>query len=487
MENKSQYNSTKIEFPKLPEAITNYFEYIKKMYDNYINSIRPTFNRTINNPEIIPANGYDIYNYLAKYGMASFQIQIIMKLDGKLDFERLERAVRLSFDVEPIFGCRFVNSNPPHWKPFEDIDNIKFCTLNKTQNPEVSIQKFLESPMDMDKDPMIMIEVIRSENYDALALKINHVCCDGAGVKDYIKLLSDIYTGITSEDENFVPTPSVRDSKDHKNLLSTLSTFNPMASYTILQQVPLTTWNFPWNNIKMGDTGFITCRLPHGFLNVLNTYAKARGATINDLLLTAIYRAMFDISKPPFGMPMDVAITTDLRKYLPDKRAQAIRNFSSGVTLKICRKANELFEETLSRVVEATKNIKNRHPSLLNAIRVEYLEKMNFYQICAYYNALSQIMDLIAQNPFFVMNRCSPVLSNIGYASKSLIKFGENTVTDFNCFPPAIRAPGILIVASTYNEIINLSIGYYKPSVQRTNIENILNKIRDELIQSCSC
>ncbi len=486
MENKSQNNNFKIELPKFPVAISNYFENLKGMFENYINFNRPTYNSTINSSKTIPANGYDIYNYLAKYGMASFQIQIIMKLDGKLNFERLVRSVRLSFDVEPVFGCRFVNSNPPHWKQFDAIDNIKFCTLKETDNLEESIQKFLESPMDMDRDPMVMIELIRYENYDTLGLKINHVCCDGVGAKEYIKLLSDIYTRITNEDNAFVPKPSMRDRKDHNNLLSTLSKFNPMKSYTLLQQIPLTTWKFPWNNIKIGDTGFITCRLPQGFLDTLNTYAKARGATINDLLLTAIYRVMFDISKPPYGIPMDVAVTTDLRRYLPDKKAKAIRNFSSGITIKIDRKANELFEETLSRVMEVTNNFKNRHPGLANAIRVEYLEKMNFHQICAYYKALSQIVDLVSQNPFFVLNRCSPVLSNIGYISKSLIKFGENTVNDLYCYPPAIRAPGMLIVAGTYNEIITLSIGYYKPSVRKTDIEKLLNKIRDELIQSCS-
>ncbi len=484
-ENKSRNNNFKTEFPKFPVAITNYFENIRMMFESYINFYKPINNSTNSSSKTIPASGYDIYNYLAKYGMASFQLQIIMKLDGRLDFDRLERAVRLSFDVEPVFGARYIKSNPPHWKRFEDADNIKFCMLVETDNSDESIQNFLESPMDMDKDPMVKIELIRSEKYDTLCLKINHVCCDGVGAKEYVKLLSDIYTQITNEDKAFVPKPRMRDRKDHNSLLSALIKFNPMTSYTPLQQIPLTIWKFPWNNIKIGDTGFATCRLPYGYLDILNTYAKARGATINDLLLTAIYRVMFDISKPPYGMPMDIAVTTDLRRYLPDNKAQAIRNFSGGITFKICRKANELFEETLSRVMEATKDFKNRHPSLANAMRVEYLEKMNFHHICALFNMFSQIADLAAQNPFFVLNRCSPVLSNIGYISKSLIKFGENTVNDLYCLPPAIRAPGMLIVAGTYNGIITLSVGYYKPSVHESDMKGLLNKIKDELIEGC--
>ena len=490
MENNWQYKKLEMELQKLPLAITNYFNNIRELFENYLRFYRTTYDSTFNKSEIIsdtiPASGYDIFNYIAKYGLANFQIQFVMRLDGRLNFDRLVKAVRLSFDAEPIFGSRFVYSNPPYWKRFDNIDNIKFCKLTETDNTDEAISQFLERTMDMDNDPMVMIELIRSGQYDTLGLKINHVCCDGVGAKEYIKLLSDTYNRISEEDGVFIPQPSVRDNKDHNCLKDTINKFNPMTSYTPLQQIPLTTWSFPWKNIKIGDTGFEMCRLPEGCLDLLKVYSKARGATINDLLLTAIYRAMFEISKPPYGLPMDISITSDLRRYLPENKAQAIRNFSSGAIFRIGRKANELFEETLSRVMVLTKDFKSRHPSFASIIGVEKFEKISFYQICACFRVMSQAVELVSQNPIFVFNRCSPVLSNIGFISKSLIKFGDNTVTDLYCIPPAVRAPGILIVSSTYNDIITLAIGYYKPSVQKKDIEELLNKIRDELIQSCS-
>lgn len=490
MENNWQCKKIEIELQKLQLAATNYFCNIRELFENYTRYYRTTYDSTFNKSgtlsDVIPASGYDIFNYIAKYGLANFQIQLVMRLDGRLNFDRLVRAVRLTFDAEPILGCRFVYSNPPYWKRFDNIDNIEFCKLTVTDNPDEAISQFLERTMDMDKDPMVLIELIRSGQSDTLGLKINHVCCDGAGAKEYIKLLSDTYNKISDEDNFFIPQPNVRDKKDHDSLKNTISKFNPMTSYTPLQQMPLTTWNFPWRNIKIGDTGFEMCRLPEGCLDSLKAYARARGATINDLLLTAIYRAMFDISKPPYGLPMDISITSDLRRYLPDNKAHAIRNFSSGAIFRIGRKANELFEETLSRVMVVTKDFKNRHPNFASIIGVENFEKINFHQFCAYFKAMSQAVELVSQNPFFVFNRCSPVLSNIGFISRSLIKFGENTVTDLYCIPPAVRAPGILIVSGTYNDIMTLAIGYYKPSVQKTDIEGLLNKIRDELIQSCN-
>jgi NRPS condensation-like uncharacterized protein len=435
--------------------------------------------------EIIPVNAYDICNYVAKYKMANFQIQAIMKLDGRLDFDKLVRAVRLSLDAEPVLGCGFIKKCSPYWKRFDDIDNINFCSMVETDNTDEAVQRFLESPMCMDNAPVFIVKLIRSGTHDTLGVKINHVCSDGAGAKEYIQLLSDIYSHIDAGDMEYTPDPSVRSREDHENLLCALGKENLKTSWRLHEQIALPTWRFPWKNRRMGDTRFAVCRLPYGHLDILKNYAKTRDATINDLILAAIFRAMFEISKPPYGVPMDIPITMDLRKYLPDHKAQAIRNLSGGVVIKIGRKPHESFEGTLSRIMSLTKYFKNKHPSVENIRFADYIEKTNFRQICSYFKAVSQIIDLTSQSPFFVVDKCSPVLSNMGLISKSLIKFGKNVVTDAYIIPPVVRSPGILLVASTYNGIITLAVGYYKPSVRKTTMEGLLNKIKDELVEGC--
>lgn len=434
-------------------------------------------------PDIIPADAHDICNYVAKYHMANFQIQAIMKLDGRLDFNTLVKAVRLSIDSEPVLGSRFIKLDSPYWKPFDNIDNINLCSLEETNNPGESIQRFLESPLDMAKDPVFKVILIRSENYDTMGLKINHACCDAAGVREYILLLSDIYSRISTGEDAFVPKPSIRSKNDHEKLLSAFSEKNSGKPWSIMKQIAFPTWNFPWKNMKIGSTRFVFSRLPYGHLDVMKSYGKARNATVNDLILTAVYRAMFELSKPPYGSPMDIPITIDLRKYLPDNKAEAIRNLSGGIVMRLARKASEPFEDTLSRVMSLTKKIKEGHPGKENLLWAELIEKMNFNQICAYFKTTSQFNDMLSHNPFYVVDKCSPVLSNFGFISKSLIKFGDKVVTDAYIAPPVVRAPGILLVTSTYNGIITLGVGYYEPSVRKADMERLLNKIRDELVR----
>ena len=436
-------------------------------------------------PDIIPADAHDMCNYVAKYHMANFQIQAIMKLDGQLDFDKLVTAVRLSIESEPVLGCRFIKLDPPYWKPFDNIDNINLCSIEETDDPDDAIQRFLQSPLDMDKDPVVKVKLIRSEDYDTLGLKINHVCCDAAGAREYILLLSDIYSRISTGEDDFVPNPSMRSKKDHEMLLSAFSEKNSGKPWSTMKQISFPTWKFPWKNMKIGSTRFVFSRLPYGHLDVMKSYGTARNATVNDLILTAVYRAMFEISKPPYGSPMDIPVTIDLRKYLPDNKAEAIRNLSGGIVMRLARKAGEPFEDTLSRVMSLTKKMREGHPSKENLLWAEQIEKMNFDQICSYFKTTSRFIDMLSHNPFYVVDKCSPILSNFGFISKSLIEFGDKVVTDAYIAPPIVRAPGIILVASTYNGIITLGAGYYEPSVRKADMERLLNKIRDELVGGC--
>lgn len=483
------YTNTKVEFSKSPQYDTSYNEAINSAFSRH-DSMNSLYNNGIvkndrSIPNTIPVNAYDKLNYIARYGLASSQIQFIMKLDGRLDFENLVKAVRLSVDAEPILGCRIVEGKQLHWKRYEDIDKVKFCSLEETDNSDQAVQSFIESPLDMMKDPMVVVKLIRSSTCDILGVKINHVCCDGAGAKEYIQLLSDIYSSIDTGDTEFTSDMRICSMKDHKRLLAAISKYNPNMSWSPFSQMPLTTWKFPWRSLQIGDLGYSICRLPYGCLHHFRNYAKSRGASINDLILTAVYRAMFEIAKPPYGIPMDIPITIDLRKYLPDNKAEAIRNFSSGVTLKIDRRPNELFDGTLFRVMTQTNDIKKRHPSYMAAKGLEIIEKIDFNPISAAFKALSQIIDVASKNPYISFNRCAITLSNVGFISKSLLRFGQNTVTDAYILPPTVRAPGILLVASTYNDIISLAVGYYKPSVRKADMDRLLNKIKDELIEEC--
>lgn len=449
--------------------------------NSMIGTKKPPSKYTVKIPATMPAYGHDTANYAARYGMGNYQIQAVLKMDGRLDYDKLKKAVRLSVDAEPVLGCRFVEHEPPYWKRLKDIDRVKFCSMVETENAEKSVHRFLESHLSMDHDPMVKVRLIRSGTCDTLCIKLNHTCCDGAGTKEYIHLLSHIYSSIDGENGIYVPKPSVRSREDHKRALRALGIKHPTRDKSLVDS-PKSFWLFPWKSGGQKDvTPMVVCKLPEGKLDELSRYGKQRGATINDLLLTAFYRAMFKMSQPPYGIPMDIGLTVDLRRYLPGNKADAIRNFSGGVVLRVARIFGEPFDRTLSRIVPVMNRKKNRNPGYQSVTGAERAEKMNLHQTLAYFKSVSQVSEFSSQNCFF----CTPGLSNMGLISNSLLRFGDRVATEAYILPPVIRAPGFLLVASSYNGILTIADGYYKGAVSRRYVEKLLNKMKAELMNCC--
>ena len=448
-----------------------------KLFQDYLHMKKAKNGYNPEDPNSMPANGHDIYNYVARYGLANCQIQAVIHLDGQLDFDRLSHAVRLSIDMQPVLGSRFIENEPPYWKRISNLDKTDFCSKEETENPEASIKRFLETQLDMDHDAMIKVRLIRSGQYDTLCLKLNHACCDGGAVKEYIGLLSQIYSDMDA-DGTFTAEPVKRNRKDQDRLFSSLGIADPEKEWIAGSEITKATWPFPWKHVQTDRYRIAVCKLPPEQFEEMVLYSKARAATINDLVLTAYYRAMAQTGNAVYDEAMEIPVTVDLRRYLPDRRTEALRNFSGSEFTKLTLVPNESFEDTLSRVISMMKEIKNNRPGLQSAIGLERIEKMAFSETLAYYK-------MVAQWPYSCSDKCAPVLSNLGFVAEAGIKFGETEVPDAYIVPPVVRAPSFLLMVSTYNGIMTLAAGIYESTVPLEKIETLLNRVKTELIDGC--
>ncbi len=467
---------------KMLENITNYYKLTAKIFESYFAKYNTDETSVEPKEGTFWANGHDIYNYIARYGISNIQIQAVLKFDGKLDFDKLKQAVRLSVDSEPVFKSRFVEDERPYWKIIENIGIVDFCTLLETDDIERAVDDFIQTPMDLDKDPMVKVKLIRSGHQDVLGIKINHACCDGAGVKEYIQLLSQIYTSINQENVSYVPTPRIAGRTDQDRLFEDLGMTNPDLEFMPGTDVFHPMWPFPWEPTGSNIARVSVCRLPVGCLAAMREYVKRIGVTLNDYILTACYRAMLRIKQPIYGSPMEFPITIDLRRYLSDHKTQAIRNFSGSVRTELSMNIDEPFEQTLQRASNMMKELKNGYPGLQSAIGLERIERLNYSDILSYYQAVLDPKKAVSFCPLYYGDKCVPTLSNIGYLSNSLIKFDDKTVIDAYVLPPVVRAPGLLLMASSYDSVLTLAAGYYKSTVNGEYIDELLNKIKDELI-----
>lgn len=472
-------------YENMPHYLVRYYKDLGKVLEKYLDISNPGIGKIPDSPDVMPANGHDVYNYIARYGMGNFHSQAILRLDGRLDFDKLVKAVRLSIDAEPILGCRFVEHDPPYWKRLENIDEVIFCSLEIVPDSNQAVQRFLESPLDMDDDPKIKIKIIRSNECDMVAIKANHACCDGTGIKEYVQLLTDIYSRLDGSGEAFAPTPSERGRTDQDRLFENLGITDPDSLWIPGSDILIPTWAFPWKKSSSSTNRIATCRIPPDQVEAISSYARTKGATFNDLILAAYYRAMLKMGQPIYGVPMGLNVTIDLRRYLPDHKTKALRNFSGSVNTWLSMIEGESFGDTLSRVVYMMNDIKKGYPGLQSAIGLERLEKVSFKDALAYYQATARIGKNKRKCPAYYGDRCIPSLSNIGILSRQLIKMGDVNVSDYYIIPPVVSAPGLLLVANTYNGIMTLAVGFFEESILSSDVERLLNNIKQEMLEGC--
>lgn len=430
-----------------------------------------------NTPDILPAFVPDWINYAARYGTSNCQIHTVLEFEGQLDADRLAQAVRMSVDIEPILGCRFIEEQPrPYWQHLVDIDDIKLCSLEVTQDSEKALRRFLAQPFDVKHDTQVQVKIIRSGENDTICVKMDHACCDGGGIKEYLKLLSGIYTGL-SNGIRFQAKPSVPGKRDQSRLFMELGIIDLQRAWNhkLAEQKP--TWAFPYLLCLPAGPQFSVCKLFSRHVNALSTYAKKRGATVNDVILTAFFRALFEMVKPYPGVLMELLLTVDLRRYLPGGKADAMCNLSGVASTRIARVYMESFEATLLRVVSDMKNVKRNRPGIYSAIAFEFLAGLSYREVL-------NIIDVGRQQSIY-SRKCSPALSNLGVISRSPLQFGDIVVRDAYLFSPAFYAPGFMLVTGTYNQVLTLTVSYYEPNINRVDVEQLLSLVSADLIACC--
>jgi NRPS condensation-like uncharacterized protein len=281
-------------------------------------------------------------------------IQLEMEFDYSLDELRLAKAVSLLMDVEPILGCRFVpRTIRPYW---ERVKKEKIDVFMLTKN-ESEYEAFKNKRIDFISEPQIFVCLYRSETSDRLILKISHLASDASGVKDITATLSKIYNHLECESE-FHPNPNSCDFRGFWQIVRHVPWYvYPRIVLNYMNEVtnsliPYKTHGVPIINTSGKADKYITRHIEKEALTHMVNYAKKRNATINDVLLTAIFRALSKIGEWDGKAALRIAMTIDLRRYLPNMKAESVSNFSSIEMLTYRTTMEDDFESTLDRVVQ---------------------------------------------------------------------------------------------------------------------------------------
>ena len=428
---------------------------------------RGTLGRAANR---FPVTAQDMFNYIARYTASNHQLNCVLAIDGLIDTVILSKAVRHTVDIESILRCRFVECPEPYWEEREDIDSLNYISIVETNKPDLEMEDFVVESLDPCVDPLLKVRVIRAKT-DYICIKVDHACCDGGGLKEYVSLLADAYTGLMANTITDIKKTGGR--RDQGQVFEVLNITDPRQAWDSSRGDRQATWGFPSNPGIEERPKVAVRRISGEEFSRLVQGAQHKGCTINDILMTAFYRGYYEVVKPGEGRPMDIELTVDLRRYIPDGHTGVLCNLSGSETVTLDVKKGERFKETLAKAIQQARRMKQGLFGMQTAFVFEVFQSIGFNQALDWFRQMRQ---QAVQNKL-----ANPFLSNFGEVSSSTIKFGCRKVIDAYMVSPVFFAPGLMLGVSTYREVLTLTIGFYQTSTDSDNISLLLDQVITQL------
>jgi len=416
-------------------------------------------------PLTLPVTAQDRFEYPLRY-----IIHVVVSFDRTLDRIILERAVRLSLDAEPILGCHFVEDNPqPYWQRFDTLDEMKWAEVTSPSNKDEAINHFIKSYF-FHEGQQINVCLVQSAGGDTLVVKISHGCCDAGGLKEYLGLLAGIYTRL-QEDPNYRPLPHTSGRRDQRYYFDALEITDPIALFNPEHQPPPPTWAFPYHGTEKNEMQLSIRCLKDEAYNRIMKFTRDHSVTMTAVLLTAMFRAMFEMLEPPRGEEMDINVSVDLRHAFTGLSDQAICNLSVGMHPRISRMAEESLAETLKRASAALEELKQNRAESIDAIGLEA------WSMTDYTTFLEQLRAILQQS--LATGKNNPLLSNVGVIPP--LHFGQVKATDAYMLTPVVFPPSFMLGVTTYDRTLTLQCSFGEPGHRREDVERFMNLMEREL------
>ena len=424
-------------------------------------------------PKRFPTTPLDQYLYISLM-FHEGQHRTIITFAGQVDAERMTRAMRLMLDIEPILGCRFIE-HPwrPYWERRDDLDIVSLCPVVESKDMESEFSEFVAASMDPCTDPLVQVKIFRSDK-DTLCIKVNHTVADAGGARECIGLLARTYREL-SVDSTYYPKPNVRGSRGYGQVLRHVSPLSLIRGCWHFSH-PKPLWGFPTISQDFSGRAFTFRRIgPERFANI-KAYCRRHKVSVNVVLLTAFYRASLEILAPSVNVPLPIAGTVDLRRYLPSSQAGAICNLSSAFFTIVNMQSGATFSDTLIQVIAAMKAVNEHKPWLGEAVYLNLAFLPGFF-------LGRRILQLYFNNSMreAASGKVIPFLANMGTINPQHFYFGDTEVIDVCPFGMVPYGPSLMLGVNTFHNSMIFNMPFSNTAIDAQMVECFLDSFVREL------
>lgn len=412
----------------------------------------------------IAAQPQDVYNEHAR-GACDQQVAFLVSVPGRVGPDVLATAVARLVASQPVLGCRFVvDGRAARFEPVPDAA-ARALAVHEAPDAWAHGLELVSRSLDPHAGPLFGVDLVRGPDGDVIALRLDHTTADGQGAKQGLYLLAQACAG---------ELPALPGDRSWARLRRRFSLLQRIAAMRA-RQAPRPTWGVPRVGEDTGRRRYAVGTIGPDLFQTLRVRGREAGATVNDVVLTGLYRALFEALAPAPGRPMAVNVSVDQRRYLaPGDPMPPLSNLSSVETALVSCVACEDFEVTLARVREETERLKRGAPGLGSAVLLEYACRLQ--GAAAFRTTVAEPMARGREHGVSF-----PFLSNFGVLDPGRLVFAGAPADRAIVFGPAGHPPFVMLGASSFADTLALTMGWAEGEADPALVEGIVRHVSREL------
>ena len=337
--------------------------------------------------------------------------------DGEIDLATIRKAAKCVVDRVPVLHSSY-KPNPilPYWKINKEYTEEELVDFEEVENLEEATYDFLKGDFSHKSKLQFRFKVFKCGKKSSFATLVNHQCFDGADYKYCMFKIVEYYNAIKQgKDTNEVvfkdgprTLSQLYDNMEPEAAKKAKGLYNN-ASKTGIKET------FRFANDEKGTKRFITKMMDKKIFEAAKLKGKQDGASINDLMLTAYFRALIKEKGASNDLPINITSMMDLRRHMRTHDTIGCTNMTAFMPCKLANGIGETFKDTLDRVLEQTNKQKNDNVSGLYGIPLLGLAYKLFLLDCiatfairlGYDNPLLQMSNLgIMKNEYVDFEGC---------------------------------------------------------------------------------
>lgn len=341
--------------------------------------------------------------------------------EGIVDEDVLRKALKQIVDKIDVLHSSFV-ANPirPYWKVNYDYTDADVLTVVEDDDFIAQIQKILTRRIDCKGKLQFEFTLLKGKGRSMICFLINHMCFDGRDFISFGRTVCETYNGLKA-DPGYVAKVKTG-TRSAKQVYRDLPPELAKKAKMLYKNVSRTNikLKFPFEPDRDTDKSHIMrVDLEAAALEKAKIRGKKNGYTVNDIYLTAFFRAIVRFFDGVDGnTPAEITSMLDLRRYLKGNDTEGFTNLTSYMPCKLAQGAGDSFGETLARVKETLRPHKEN-----NLLGLAGLPLMAF-AFQAFPFAISQLAVKIGYtNPLVGM-------SNIGIIKSEYIDLADAPATN---------------------------------------------------------